>query len=296
MGMRKKDDDDYGKFEIPGGKVEGNESIREGLNREVREEVGLDISESDIFSIATPRILDNGMEVYKYYVSEYRGEIVNMETEKVYSWNWLDLDYFALLGMIGKLRMPSSQIKEIIEKIGEIISCGVRPSPGNSEMHATNGNIKEFFLAGEENMPQGFTRVGLKNDDNQCVLHSLNLLTGGKVIPAPGQLVSGLSINDVDTIYSGIKDQVAIFDNKSGSWKSGNEETAKYHLLWTEQANGEYHCEPLVRTVDIEKYSDIITNNDTIAPATGIPELEKKAEVIQQEVDKLNIELEKKGE
>lgn len=72
------------KWEFPGGKVEAGESTLDGLKRELREELSLDIQSVDRSESQVNRYDDGGeFEVTYFFVSKFSGEPVNNVFEQI---------------------------------------------------------------------------------------------------------------------------------------------------------------------------------------------------------------------
>ena len=73
--------DDHNDFNLPGGKVEFNETYEETGIREVKEETGIDIFNLKFLH----KGIDDNYEVYTYYTHEYNGN-VNTKENHVVKW------------------------------------------------------------------------------------------------------------------------------------------------------------------------------------------------------------------
>jgi len=76
--------DDHTDFNLPGGKVEMNESFQEAAIREVKEETGLNVYNL----IFLHKDIDMDYEVITYYTKEYQGFINTVENHVI---KWLPL-------------------------------------------------------------------------------------------------------------------------------------------------------------------------------------------------------------
>jgi len=76
--------DAYGlQWEFPGGKVEGNEELKESLRRELAEELSIDATVGDEVFRLRHRYPDRDVEVVFFSVPSYRGTIVNRVFEAI---------------------------------------------------------------------------------------------------------------------------------------------------------------------------------------------------------------------
>ncbi len=83
-----------GVFVPPGGKLENDETIRECVIREVKEELGIDIEITGIVGI-TEEKYDDGFWVFVLYGAKIiKGEPVIMEPSKILEIKWMDRDEF----------------------------------------------------------------------------------------------------------------------------------------------------------------------------------------------------------
>ena len=91
VGKRKGSHAQY--YSIPGGHLEMGESFEEAAAKEIKEETNLTIENPKVFAVT------NNLKTYseegKHYVSiclhvtEFTGELINMEPEKCEGWQWV---------------------------------------------------------------------------------------------------------------------------------------------------------------------------------------------------------------
>lgn len=85
-----------GKWEFPGGKLEANETPEQGLERELREELGIDVLVGDYIGSADFQNGPNEYRLLSFVVTLLSGEIIPHEHEKI---KWVpvgELDRFDL--------------------------------------------------------------------------------------------------------------------------------------------------------------------------------------------------------
>lgn len=72
-----------GKWEFPGGKVEGSESFEQAMTREVFEEVGLTVSEYQLFETLFFDYGDKQLNMQFYLVTKFTGQAFSKEGQPV---------------------------------------------------------------------------------------------------------------------------------------------------------------------------------------------------------------------
>jgi len=84
-----------GYFSPPCGGIKPNESILDGLIREVREEMGVTIGPEDANLAHVRHRRGEGFEAVQYYfrVTAWDGEITNAEPELCEGWEWHPIDW-----------------------------------------------------------------------------------------------------------------------------------------------------------------------------------------------------------
>lgn len=70
----KKDKPFYKQFEFPGGKVEKGESLKQALQRELNEELCIDIEQKDMHSFKGNSLKTNNIHLVIYLITQWKGE------------------------------------------------------------------------------------------------------------------------------------------------------------------------------------------------------------------------------
>lgn len=99
----------YGlKWEFPGGKVEPGETIIECLQRELREELSVEIGEIDKMEFQTAHYDDGGLfEVAYCFVSKFHGDPANNVFEQI---RWVTLEELRMLDILEGNKMFVQQL------------------------------------------------------------------------------------------------------------------------------------------------------------------------------------------
>ena len=112
----------YGKWNIPAGHLDCNESIIEGAKREIKEETGCDVELTGVANIAN-RVLENDIFVQITFVAKVINETIKIDPEEILDVKWFDIDD-VLNNMDNELRnlnFVKQPIKNLVEnKIGSI--------------------------------------------------------------------------------------------------------------------------------------------------------------------------------
>ena len=120
--VQEKQDGCYGKWNIPAGHLDCNESIIEGAKREIKEETGCDVELTGIANIAN-RILENDIFVQITFVGKVINETIKIDPEEILDVKWFEINV-VLNSMDNELRnlnfvkQPIKNLKE--NKIGSI--------------------------------------------------------------------------------------------------------------------------------------------------------------------------------
>lgn len=120
--VQEKQDECYGKWNIPAGHLDCNESIIEGAKREIKEETGCDVELTGIANIAN-RVLKNDIFVQITFVAKVINETIKIDPEEILDVKWFDINDI-LNNMDSELRnlnFVKQPIKNLVEnKIGSI--------------------------------------------------------------------------------------------------------------------------------------------------------------------------------
>ena len=112
----------YGKWNLPAGHLDPNESIMQGAIREIKEETGCDVELTGIATIAN-RILEDDIFIEIIFATKLLNESIKIDPEEILDVKWWDMEDI-LNNMDDRLRnlnfikQPIKNIKE--NKIGTI--------------------------------------------------------------------------------------------------------------------------------------------------------------------------------
>src|SRR3989338_5869628 len=82
-----------GKYNLPGGHLNGGETAREAAAREVLEETGVRVRLDDLHFFNVSHLVTNSERVHIYfYATSWEGEPTNFEKSKSDSADWFDLN------------------------------------------------------------------------------------------------------------------------------------------------------------------------------------------------------------
>jgi mutator protein MutT len=82
-----------GEYSVPAGHLDGGETVMQAGIREAKEEVGVDLNESNLsFSTVMHRIEDDERVDFFILVHQWDGEPFNAEPEKCDDLRWVDID------------------------------------------------------------------------------------------------------------------------------------------------------------------------------------------------------------
>ena len=82
-----------GEYSVPAGHLDGGETVMQAGIREAKEEVGVDLQETDmVFSTVMHRIEDDERVDFFVEVHQWEGEPINAEPEKCDDVRWVEID------------------------------------------------------------------------------------------------------------------------------------------------------------------------------------------------------------
>ncbi len=83
-----------GNYGVPAGHLDGNETVREGCVREMKEEIGIEIDPEDLTMVHVMHRKKPKDERFDFYLtaSSYKGEVENCEPHKCDDLRWFPLD------------------------------------------------------------------------------------------------------------------------------------------------------------------------------------------------------------
>jgi len=85
IARRRADDKQAGKWEFPGGKIEGNETPQECLRREMREEFGIDVAVGKFFGESSYDYESESIQLLAYY-TVWKGGEFSLNAHADYRW------------------------------------------------------------------------------------------------------------------------------------------------------------------------------------------------------------------
>ena len=81
-----------GYYDMPGGHLEANEDIFDGMIREAKEEIGITIKREDMKILHIYHKYKRGMLKFVFKVCKYEGIPINNELDKCEKIEWIDLE------------------------------------------------------------------------------------------------------------------------------------------------------------------------------------------------------------
>lgn len=92
IALRSEEKHQGGCWEFPGGKVEGSESPEQALIRELAEECGISVKQSELFHVIRHDYSDKSVELHFFRVFDFDGEPHGKEGQKV---SWVRREHLA---------------------------------------------------------------------------------------------------------------------------------------------------------------------------------------------------------
>lgn len=83
-----------GYYSFPAGHLEEGETLKEGVVREAKEEVGIDINISDLelVHVMDRNVINNERIAFFFKAKEWKGNLINMEPEKCDDLKWFKIN------------------------------------------------------------------------------------------------------------------------------------------------------------------------------------------------------------
>lgn len=82
-----------GQYHVPAGYLEPNETVLEGVRREAREEVGIEIPDEALDLVHLMHFRGTSDRISLFFIAHrWTGDIVNREPDKCAGWAWWKLD------------------------------------------------------------------------------------------------------------------------------------------------------------------------------------------------------------
>jgi len=110
VAQRKTQDEHYGQWEFPGGKINFGESVQAALMRELHEELGIDVLSFHLFERLDYEYPRKNVSLYFHIVTKFTGEARGKEGQKI---KWQEINQLQDLEMLEANR-------GIIQKLNKI--------------------------------------------------------------------------------------------------------------------------------------------------------------------------------
>ncbi len=111
LALRKPDQHQGNCWEFPGGKIEPNEDRAQALARELDEELGIHVTESESFCQVKHDYSDKSVHLHFWQVTQFFGEPHGREDQKL---QWFAVDE------LGSLRFPEANVP-VVEKLTKVL-------------------------------------------------------------------------------------------------------------------------------------------------------------------------------
>lgn len=119
--VQEKQEKCYGKWNIPAGHLDYNESLSEGAIREIKEETGCDVELTGIANVAN-RILEDDIFVHITFTTKLLNEDIKINPEEI-----LDVKWFEINDILNNMDNELRNLKFIKQPILNIMKNKVAP-------------------------------------------------------------------------------------------------------------------------------------------------------------------------
>jgi len=120
--VQEKQEKCYGKWNLPAGHLDFNESIIDGAKREIKEETGCDVELIQVANIAN-RILENDIFLQITFRAKLINETIKIDPEEILDVKWFDINdvLYNMDEQLRDLNFIKQPIKNILEnKVGDV--------------------------------------------------------------------------------------------------------------------------------------------------------------------------------
>ena len=80
------------KYDLPGGHLEPNEDLFDAMNREAKEELGIEIEREDMQIIHIYHHYEKDLLKFVFKVKKFKNKIQNLEPEKCKELKWIEIE------------------------------------------------------------------------------------------------------------------------------------------------------------------------------------------------------------
>lgn len=105
----------YGKWNIPAGHLEPNETIMEGAIREIKEETGCDVELTGVASVSN-KVLENDILVFITFTAKLINETIKIDSKEI-----LDIKWFEINDILNNMDMELRDLASIKQPIKNMI-------------------------------------------------------------------------------------------------------------------------------------------------------------------------------
>ena len=102
-----------GYFDLPGGHLEANEDIFDGMIREAKEEIGITIKREDMEILHIYHRYKGGMLKFVFKTDKYNGIPINNEIDKCEKIEWIDFEYLPE-NIVPSIKIELDNIKNCV--------------------------------------------------------------------------------------------------------------------------------------------------------------------------------------